>query len=415
MPPAQNKPYYSPFDTSFVDDPFPTYAKLREYGPIYKGDDLDYYVASRFNDVKKIALDTKNFSSVKGVFIMKDAAGNIVEDSSTPTPRMIEMDPPNHSQFRSLISKAFNTKQMAALEPIVQSISQELIDDLVGKNEIDFNIDYGNVLPVTVICDMLGCEQKHRAVFKKAADTLVYAFNLSHEEHLAARQDLADLLQDQIDLRRKEPDNGLITALLNATVDGQSLSADELTGFVSLLMTAGTETTTNLISNSLAYMHHNPEIKQRLLDDPSKIAGAVDEFLRLESPVQGLSRTVVNEVTVNGHTFYPGSKVLLLFASANRDATAYENPTVFDETRPGKKHLALGYGIHLCLGAHLARMEAIVALTDILKRIPDYDLHLDRAVRHPVVMIRGYEKLPATINTPIKKSTTTTAAEPAVA
>ncbi|PCJ21810.1 MAG: cytochrome [Gammaproteobacteria bacterium] len=403
MPSAEKKPYYSPFDTSFVDNPFPTYAELRAYGPIYKDDNLDFYVASRFEDVKQIARDTTNFSSAQGIFIMKDADGNMVKDSSTPTPRMIEMDPPNHSQFRSLISKAFNTKQMAALEPIVQSISKELIDGLAGRDEIDFNREYGNILPVTVICDMLGCEQKHRAVFKEAADVLVYAFNKSHEEQLAARQALADLLQDQIELRKRQPDQGLITALLNATMDGQSLSADELTGFVSLLMTAGTETTTNLVSNSLAYMHHHPEVKQRLIADPSKIAGAVDEFLRLESPVQGLSRTVVNEVTINGHTFQPGSKVLLLFAAANRDASAYENPEVFDETRPGKKHLALGHGIHLCLGAHLARMEAIVALTDILKRIPDYELHLDRAVRHPVVMIRGYEQLPATIKTPITK------------
>ena len=401
---STKKPYYSPFDKSFIENPFPTYTELRNYGPIYKDDTQEYYVVSRYDDVKKIALDTKNFSSSKGILMARDGDGQLIVDASTFPPSIIQMDPPVHSQFRSLVSKAFNTRQMAALEPMVNSISQELIDDLAGKTKIDFNLEYGNILPVTVICDMLGCEKKHRAVFKKAADALVYALDAPQEESRAIRQALADLLQEQIELKKKHPDGGLISALLEASVDGESLSADELSGFVSILMVAGTETTTNLISNSLVYMHHNPEVKQRLLDDPSKISGAVDEFLRLESPVQGLSRTVVNEITIGEQTFLPDAKVLLLFASANRDETAYENPTVFDENRPGKKHLALGYGIHLCLGAHLARLEAKIAITDILARVPDYDLHLDQATRVPSVIIRGFEKLPATINTPIIKS-----------
>jgi len=414
MPSSMKKPYYSPFDQSFIDNPFPTYTELRNYAPIYKDDDQEYYVVSRYNDVKKIALDTKNFSSTKGIMMTRDGDGQLIVDASTYPPSIIQMDPPVHSQFRSLVSKAFNTKQMAALEPMVKEISQELIDDLVGKKEIDFNQEYGNILPVTVICDMLGCEKKHRAVFKKAADALVYALGATQEESNATRKALADLLQEQIELKKKHPDDGLISALLEASVDGKSLSAAELSGFVSILMVAGTETTTNLISNSLVYMHHHPEVKQRLLDDSSKIPGAVDEFLRLESPVQGLARTVVNEVTIGEQTFLPDAKVLLLFASANRDETAYENPTVFDENRPGKKHLALGYGIHLCLGAHLARLEAKVALTDILARVPDYDLHMDRAVRVPTVIIRGFEQLPATINSPIIKSSEKENADEAV-
>ncbi|PCJ21809.1 MAG: cytochrome [Gammaproteobacteria bacterium] len=404
MSSSAKKPYYSPFDKSFIDDPFPTYTQLRNYGPIYQDEELGYYVVSRYDEVKQIALDTKNFSSAKGILLSKDENGQLIQDASTYPPSIIQMDPPVHSQFRSLVSKAFNTKQMATLEPIVKSISQDLLDDLAGQTEIDFNLDYGNILPVTVICDMLGCEKKHRHVFKKAADALVYALGASQAETLAARQALGELLQEQIELKKKHPDKGLISALLNASVDGKSLSAAELSGFVSILMAAGTETTTNLISNTLVYMHHHPEVKQRLLDDPTKISGAVDEFLRLESPVQGLSRTVVNDVIINGQTLAKDSKVLLLFASANRDETAYENPTLFDENRPGKKHLALGHGIHLCLGAHLARLEAKVALTDLLARVPDYTLNLDQAVRVPTVIIRGFEKLPATIHTPIVKS-----------
>lgn len=398
---------YSPFDLSILENPYPTYKALRDHGPVYHNKEYDFYVLPRHKEVKQAALDTKSFSSAQGISLILDSNGKLA-DEFVPEPRsMITMDPPEHSSYRALVRKAFSSKQITRLQQLIHSVSAELIDDLDTSHQFDFANRYANLLPTTVICDLLGCQKEHRAIFKAAADGIVDNIQ-NRDAALKAMIPLMSLLWQQIEQRKQQPGDDLITALLNESFQGRSLSQMEIMGFVSLLMIAGTETTANLLSSSLYYMEKNPDVKELLFSNSKYIDAAIEEFLRLESPAQALARTTTCDVEIEGFVIPKGKKVLLLWASANRDESVFPRADEFDLSRNHKEHIAFGYGVHLCLGSHLARLEAKVSLTDLLTRHDDFTVNTNQAVRTPNMILRGFKSLPLKL---IAKSTTQSAAD----
>ncbi|PCJ20830.1 MAG: cytochrome [Gammaproteobacteria bacterium] len=398
---------FSPYDTDVQEDPYPIYKQLRAVPGIYYNERREYWVASRYADVKKIAQDPKRFSSASGILINLDPeTGKANKNFKPATPSLIMMDPPQHKGLRNLVQRAFTSTRIKLLEPRIRTIASELIDDFIETGEWDFVKDFSGVFPCTVICEMLGCDIKHRGIFKRVADDMVQSVGIKSQSEIAAkRMELFQIINDEIQDRKVNPRDDLISVLVQSDVEGRALTDPELYSFIFTLLLAGTETTTNLLGSALVLMEENPEIGQLLRDDPSEIPNAVEEFLRMESPAQGLARTTTEAVEINGVTIPKGERILLLWGSANKDEDKFSNAELFDVSRKLRDHIAFGFGVHFCLGANLARLEARVALEELVKRIPDYKIHRGNAKRVHAGAIRGWANLPMTF-TPGKRQGT---------
>ena len=344
---------YDPFDASILNDPYPTYRLLRDAAPVYRAEESHTWVLSRHADVQAAALDHGTYSSVDGIFPTPPGSDFI----GSFLPMMIVMDPPRHDQLRALVSRAFTPRRAAGLQGAITQMAAELFERLdEGSGSADFVTDFA----------------------------AIYAY-------------FTDFLAD----RRKNPREDLMSALANATVDGIGLTDEEVLGFCALLLVAGYETTTNLLGNSAVVLAQHRQTRRRLAADRTLLGPAVEELLRYDSPAQGLSRTLTRDVTLHDTTMRQGEKVLLLFGSANRDERAFPDPDVFDIERTSEHQVAFGRGIHFCLGAALARMEARIALDALLDRVPDWEVDLESARRLRSGPIRGYTSLPITWTTPV--------------
>ena len=386
---------FNPYDHRLHEDPYPIYRELRENYPLYYNERHHFWVLSRFDDVRAAVLDPETFSSAHGITIPMSEDGIAIPNLSVnPMPMVITMDPPRHNQLRNLVNRAFTSRRIMALEGDIRQVATELIDDFIESGESEISHDFAGPYPTTVICEMLGCDRRHRRVFKQCADELIT--NTSSTGFMAegAGREIIDILVEAIADRRKHPTDDLISILLDASPDGGAMSEQELIGFVFLLLVAGTETTTNLITNAMLLMDRFPDARREMVDDPSKIPAAVEEFLRFDSPVQGLARTLTRPAEIHGRTIPEGDRVLVLFGSANRDEKYFDRPEEFDISRNPNNHLAFGFGIHFCLGASLARLEARVAFEELLGRIPEYEVTCDKIERLHSGPIRGVTQLP---------------------
>jgi cytochrome P450 len=387
--------HYDPFDTEIQDDPYPVYRRLRDEAPVFRAETSNTWVLSRHEDVTAALLDHQTYSSVNGVF---------PTPPDTPflesfLPMMITMDPPRHDQLRGLISKAFTPRRIAALEAGIDGLAASLTDDLVsGDGHGDFVSDVAGTLPAMVIADLLGVPREDRQQFREWSSTLIQSNPVRGDvaEGLAAAAAVYAYFADFLKARREQPRDDLMSALVSAEVNGQKLTDDELLGFCLLLLIAGHETTTNLLANAAVVLADHPESRHRLAAGPALLGRAIEELLRYDSPVQGLSRVLSVDVTLRGSTMSKGDSVLLLFGSANRDERAFAHPDVFDIDREPGHQVAFGRGVHFCLGAALARMEARITLRALLSRIPDWAVDHGAAVRLCSGPIRGYLSLPIT-------------------
>lgn len=384
---------YDPFDSAVQDDPYPTYRVLRDEHPLYRCTERDTWVLSRHADVHDALLDPQTFSSASGIFPTRDG----LDMTAALLPMMIIMDPPRHTSLRQIVSRAFTPRRIATLETSVRTLTAELFLPLADARRCDLVQDVAGPLPAMVIADLLGVPREDRHAFRAWSSTLVQGDPSSREGSaaaLGAATSLYEYFAAFIADRRAAPQEDLITALVQADVDGQQLSDDELLGFCLLLLVAGHETTTNLLANATVVLAQHPKARDRLADQPELFAPAVEELLRYDSPVQGLARTLTQDHTLHDTVMSRGDTVLLLFGSANRDHRAFSDPDTFDLDRMPENQVASGQGTHFCLGASLARLEARTILPEMIRRMPSWQADLDHAQRLRSGPIRGYSHLP---------------------
>lgn len=383
---------YSPFDPEVIDDPYPVYRELRERAPAYWSPTAGSWVLSRYDDVAAALQDPTTYSSASGIFPTPPE----VDMTELFLPMLIMTDPPRHTQLRRIVSRAFTPRRIADLEPHIATLVDDLLDHAPDDGGWDFVARLAGPLPAIVIADMLGVPRADRDQFRTWSTTLIQS-NPTRGEFgpgLDAAAALYAYFTEFLAERRAAPQADLMSALVHAEVGGERLSEEELLGFCLLLLVAGHETTTNLLSNSAVVLAHHPEARQGLADDPQLAPAAVEELLRYDSPVQGLSRTLTRPVQLHGERLDAGDTVLLLFGSANRDDHAFPDADRFDIHRAPERQVAFGRGIHFCLGASLARLEARLALQALLRRHRDWDVDLDAAIRLRSGPIRGYASLP---------------------
>jgi cytochrome P450 len=317
---------------------------------------------------------------------------------------MLQQDPPDHTRLRGLVVKAFTARRVEDMRPRIQQIVDDALDRIIPQGKMDLIEDFAFRLPVTVICDMLGIPEEHREAFytkARGGGRILDPVPLSPEEIKQANEGtiMSEMYFQQLfELRRKKPGDDLTTQLVQAEEDGHKLSNEELTANIILLFGAGHETTVNLIGNGLLALHRNPDQLALLKARPELITNAIEEFLRYDSSVQLTGRVALEDIEdLGGRKIPKGETVLCLLGSANHDPAVYpDHPERLDITRPNVRPLSFGGGIHFCLGAQLARIEAEVAISTLLRRLPD--LRLDDAVNpewRPTFVLRGLKRLPA--------------------
>ena len=378
-----------------IANPYPYYQELREHSPLNYtflppgsvagiNEPVRAWALMKYRDVYNALRDHDTFASHHSL------AGKVV-----PRLALIHDDPPRHTRFRRLVNKAFTLKRIEALKPWITTVVEELAEDMLRSPERDVMQSYAIPLPVKVIARMLGIPGEDYATFKRWSDTFLAFSSMSPEERAKSNQEMMAYFGNMAAARRSQGAADLITALVDAEVDGESLRDEEIIGFCMLLLIAGNETTTNLIGNMLGILANRPELWRQLRSDRTLVDTVIDESLRLESPFQRLSRLTTREVQLSGVTIPAGSLVTIYYGAANRDPDEFPNPDEFRLDRSLQNHVAFGAGIHYCLGAPLARAEAAIALNILLDRFSAIEPGSVGARRQSAsLMVYGYERLP---------------------
>jgi cytochrome P450 len=381
---------YNPLFPEVREDPYPYYEALRRDEPVYRVDALGVYAVSRYEDVLYVLMHPELFSST-GM-----PTFNI---GGEPVATVINTDPPDHVRLRSIVNRAFTPKIVADLEPRIRAITGELIDAVAPAGEMDLIGDLAMPLPVRIIAELLGVEPERKDDFKRWSDNVVYQIGASQEdaERMDGELEGFDVyFEGVVEERRREPRNDLISALIQAHEQDAALTSNEVLAFIALLLIAGNETTTNLLGNAMLALLANPDQLELVQDDHSLIPNLVEEALRYDAPVQFLFRKTTRDVAVAGTLVPKDAAVLPLFGSANRDDRRYPDAARFDVTRDTQGHVAFGHGIHFCLGAPLARLEARIALGALLGRMRNLSLNGRGVQRIESIFLRGPKRLPLT-------------------
>ena len=367
---------FNPFTPEAKADPYPLYRSLREADPVHHSPLLDLWVLSRHKDVTFVLKDDR-FSADrrKSTNPLAVQARKLQEEGPfAQANTMLSADPPEHTRLRGLVGKAFTPRRIEEMRPRIQQIVDTLLDDVQDQDEFDLIEQLSYPLPVIVIAEMLGIPAENRAEFKRWSDDLVATLAGpgttpdAIERAQSSAQEMASYFQAVIAERRKEPRDDLLSAMIAAEERGDVLSEEELLATCMLLLAAGNETTTNLIGNGMLALLRNEDQLDKLLGDPSLMDSAVEEMLRYDGPVQATARTADADVEIDGHTIEKGKMLFVLLGAANRDPAAFPDPETFDITRDDNNHVAFGNGLHFCLGAPLARMEAQIAFRTLFER-----------------------------------------------
>ena len=380
---------FNPYAHDVHDDPFPFYRRLRDEAPVYRNEDLGFWAISRYGDVLAALHDHDTFCNRYGITL---------EQGNTALPMLLTTDQPEHTKLRRLVSRAFTPKRVAELEPEIRALATEHLDRICEQGEADLIGDFAAKLPMDVISRMLGVPRDDEDVLRAWSDTLLHREPGIPDVTPAgteAAMALGRYFFDFVRSTRERPRDDLTSALLAAEVDGERLDDLDVVGFCFLLVIAGNETTTKLFGNCLLALQRFPGPRASLLADPSRIPDAVEETLRYEGSTQVMARTLTCDVRLHDALMPAGDKVLLLLGSANRDERVWERPDEFDLDRPRPQpHLGFGHGIHVCLGAPLARLEMRIALEEWLRRLPDAVIEEAGLERVHSGNVRGYSRMP---------------------
>jgi cytochrome P450 len=371
-------------------DPFPQYERMRESVPVYHDEQSGSWHVYRYDDVQRVLSEHGTFSSKMG-------GDDPSETGQLFAASLITADPPRHRQLRSLVTQAFTPKAVDGLAPRISALTEELLDGIASKGSADLIAELAYPLPVIVIAELMGIPAEDRDRFKHWSDVIVSQTQSGARtaDHTTTNREMAGYFLALIEHRRRQAGNDLISSLLAAEIEGQKLSVAELLGFCSLLLVAGNETTTTLIGNAVLCFTDAPGTMDRLRAKPALLPQAIEEVLRYRSPVQSMYRVTAGETTLGGLQVPAGAPLVAWIGSANRDERQFERPELFDVGRTPNRHLAFGHGIHFCLGAPLARLEARIALQSVLERLPGLALtpgaHLERM---DSTIVYGVKELP---------------------
>ena len=359
------------FSKTLRRTPYPVYARMRRFFPVLRVPRLDLWMLFDYDSVKRALLDADAFSSVA------------VPPGAKAPDWLLFADPPRHTRLRAIVTRAFTRQSIAALEPRIRRLSAMLLDESMPRGEMDFVQDYAALLPAMVIAEMMGIALLDLPRLLRWTEAIA---GLSHavaggeaalraaQRHREVQDEMAAFVEDVVGQRRKSPANDLFTRLVEAEVDGERLGVEDILGFFELLLSAGTDTASSLIASLLLCLIDHPHERERLERDPALAAGAIEETIRFRSPAQMVFRQTRRAVRLHGRSIPADRLVLAMVGSANRDAAAFADPDRFDVSREPNPHIAFGHGIHYCIGSGLARLEARVALDDVLARMRNVSL-----------------------------------------
>ena len=388
---------FNPYDYDFHEDPYPYYRRLRDEAPLYRNDELKFWALSRHTDVLAGFRNSTELSNIYGVSL--DPISRTLDAHKVMS--FLALDDPAHLRLRTLVSKGFTPRRIRELEPRVTEIAVEHLDTALQSDSFDYVDEFAGKLPMDVISELMGVPKPDRARIRALADGVMHRDEGLSDVPASAMQASADLMvyyAGMVAERRKKPSDDLTSALLEAEADGDRLTDDEIMAFLFLMVVAGNETTTKLLANAAYWGAKYPDQLAPVYDDHSRIPLWVEETLRYDNSSQILARTVSGELTLYDTTLPDGDVLLLLPGSANRDDRVFDDPDEYRIGREiGSKLVSFGSGAHFCLGAHLARMEARVALTELFKRIRGYDVDEANAVRVHSSNVRGFAHLPMTV------------------
>ncbi|MDT7791895.1 MAG: hypothetical protein QOD59_1331 [Mycobacterium sp.] len=388
--------YYDPFDFAIDDDPYPTWKRLRDDAPLYYNEKFNFYALSRFEDVSRELPNFETYRSGRGTTI-----DVIMSGLKVPPGVILFEDPPLHDLHRRVLSKVFTPRRMEAIEPLTRQFCVNALDPLIGSGQFDLISELGAQIPMRTIGYLLGIPEDDQAQIR---DTTGRALGLKKGTFRAvtaeAFENSYQLFAEYIEWRADHPSDDLMTQLLNAEIEDDGvlrpLTRTEVLTYTSMIAGAGNETTTRLIGFIGQLLAEHPDQRRQLVDDFSLIPGAIEEVLRYEAPSPVQARYVAHDTECRGEKIPEGSVMLLLNGSANRDDRHFPDGERFDIHRKGG-HLSFGQGLHFCLGSALARMQARVALEEILTRWPEWQVDYDNAELAHTSSVRGWGKLPVTI------------------
>ena len=394
---------YKPNDSRVLADPFPLYQRLRDEDPVHWSPRLKAWVLTRYEDVKRVCLDSSMSSDRLRPFfatLPPAEAQKLAELARYLTLWMVFRDPPEHTRLRRLAARVFHVRSIHALRPNVEGLTRWLLDSLHGKREFDFIADFAGPLPALVIMDMLGAPREELGRLKRLSDEMALFIGSArdapekYERAAAATREMAAIFRELILARRAAPQRDLLTELVRLDDGGDRLAEDELVATCILLLFAGHETTTHHLANGLRALLAFPRELEKLRADPSLAPAAVEELLRYDGPIGAQVRIVQEQHTLHGKTLRAGERVFLLMNAANRDPRAYDDPDRLDLERNGPPHLTFGFGAHLCLGFPLARLEGQIALPAVLARWRRIELAGEAPEWMDSMVLRGMKALP---------------------
>ncbi|MFA1546269.1 cytochrome P450 [Actinomadura chokoriensis] len=389
--------YWDPYDPALVKDPYPVYRRLREEAPLYYNERHDFYALTRYADIERGLPDWQTFSSARGNILEIVQSGMEI-----PPGTLIFEDPRIHDIHRRLLARVFTPRRIAELEPQVRRFCARVLDPLVGEDGFDLIAEVGAEMPMRVIGMLLGIPESDQASIRDTVDDFLRTEEGGQIDLSGGAVLSNEMIGEYIDWRAKNPSDDLMTELLDAEFqdeDGttRKLTRDEVLTYVTVVAGAGNETTGRLIGWSGSVLARHPDQRRELVEDPSLIPGAIEELLRYEPTGHSIARYVARDVEFHGRTVPAGSAMLFIVAAANRDDRRYPEPDRFDIHRANGQLLTFGHGVHYCLGAALARLEGRIALEEILRRFPEWDVEWDKVRLAPTSTMRGWETLPITI------------------
>ncbi len=412
---AANSISWDPYRPDLTPNPYPTYKRLREEMPLYYNEEYDFYAISRYADIETTLRDRDAYSSAHGDILEFIKAKSVMPDSV-----FIHQDPPKHTAYRALMQRIITPKRMASVEQDVRAHCARSLDPLVGGDRFDFIVNLGAEMPMRVVSMLLGIPEKDQAAIRQSVDERMRTeagkpIDLSNQQ--ALQQEALAGFEEYISWREKNPSDDMMTELLLTEFKDpegvtRKLTREEISNIVNVVAGAGNETTNRLIGWMGKVLAEHPDQRRDIVKNPALVPTAIEELLRFEPPGPFLAREVMRDVTLYGKTVPKGSAMIMLVAAANRDESRFTDGDSFNIHRESRPHLTFGQGIHVCIGASLARLEGRVAMEEVLKRFPEWEVDYENAVLSSTSSVRGWDSLPVWVGSK-PKNVTVSAPKPA--